>query len=113
MLLNGDKARHTPAVNKEFPAALFTNQEAEVDQVTILCQELKENAIAEKYFMSGSKNTVGPCSRNARHYHLYRGGVDRAEYVMHCNLGQNSYASCFPSEIFTHSANHQFMSPYV
>lgn len=82
MLLNGNKARHTPAVNKEFPAALLKNQEAEIDQVTILCQELKKNAIAEKYLMSGGKNTVAPCSRNSRHYHLYRGGFDRAESVI-------------------------------
>lgn len=64
--LNEDKARHTPAVNKEFPAALLTNQKAKVTQVS---------QIPEK--SSGSKNRVtlsAECMRDRQHYYLQHEG---------------------------------------
>lgn len=42
VLLNEDKARHTPAVNKEFPTAPLTNQKAKVSQVSVLRQYLRK-----------------------------------------------------------------------
>lgn len=67
MRVNEDEARLIPAGNKEFPAALLTNQEAKVGQVTVCQKNKKQNTITGKYFRSGSKNAILYCSRHKRH----------------------------------------------